>query len=178
MGLKRFYFREILPGDILKFLEESNITKSGGGARDLRIRPASVYAELLLEMFPNLGNLPGNQRGQVKWRRGKKTESVEIILWRPTAARPGELRIPKISRISAWEIDPSSYHADKDENLAWFYLLAQDQEGVWALILRERFLEMQDPVVRKFVKERIKAKKGGRAIAGGMDIVKNKVYAP
>lgn len=41
--IKRFVFREVLAGDVLKFAAQSSSSGTGGGARDMRFRPYDKF---------------------------------------------------------------------------------------------------------------------------------------
>lgn len=85
-------YKCIVQGDLSKFTASSNITKSGGGARDLRFSPASEFFPAFKRMFPKEEN--GILRGFFSWNDHAPTE-VEIHP--PTSSRPNEVRIARIN---------------------------------------------------------------------------------
>src|SRR4051794_32731649 len=103
-GPGEVYFQEVKPGDLKKLLGSSNDRPSvGGGARDLRVRPAAIYGELLQPFFPRPSDQDGISEGEVFWwaEMGEVTHA-RMELWRPTDARPDEARIARIGVIGGW----------------------------------------------------------------------------
>ena len=105
--IARIVFREILEGDRLKFIAQSNISDTGGGARDLRFRGWDQMEEVLRKLFP--GTEVAKRRragadtleiysGRFHWLR--KSDGVEVsreaLLEPPTDARPNEARITRV----------------------------------------------------------------------------------
>jgi hypothetical protein len=108
--IKRLVFREVLPGDTLKFAAKSNKQKAaGGGARDFRYRPYNKFDNIFGKIL--------KQRSKVTRRRNKKSVSVGIYYDNatlvqngintpkvlefepPTTARKGEGRLTKLSSL-------------------------------------------------------------------------------
>jgi hypothetical protein len=165
------YFQEIVPGDVRKFRAESNDSPTGGGARDLRI--PKKYGPRLSAMFPKAGGQAGLRVGEIYCQTDAgTTEHAEVTLWRPTDARPGELRLGKIYNVSACNFDEGEYGEARESGEMWFFLLVKDADGVvWAKILKQRHLTGERDEVRRYIAQRINAKRGNIAVRGTMDFV-------
>lgn len=85
-------YKRIVEGDLSKFTATSNVTPSGGGARDLRFSPASVFFPVFQRMFPNVG---GILRGRFSWKNHADTEAV---IRPPSTARPNEIWISTVHK--------------------------------------------------------------------------------
>lgn len=90
-GVKIVVYKRIVSGDLSKFTATSNITQSGGGARDLRFSPASEFFPVFQRMFPTSDN--GVLRGQFFWNNHNPTDAE---IHPPTNSRPNEVRIGRI----------------------------------------------------------------------------------
>ena len=108
-GVKRILAREVLDGDVKKFQALSNDAPTGGGARDLRLRPADAFVEFLSRMFPttrpvsrraNVGGKGEVRVGELHWKDGPggKDRRAPIEVWEPTASRKGEIRLGQVHR--------------------------------------------------------------------------------
>ena len=105
-GVKLVIYKKIVAGDLSKFTATSNITQSGGGARDLRFNPADQFLTVFRKMFPRVSD-NGVLTGYFSWANHANTE-VEIHP--PTNARPNEVRIGRIH-----ECFPTQYIPDNDK---------------------------------------------------------------
>ena len=172
------FFQEIKLGDVAKQKAASNIADTGGGARDLRIRPAQEFTRILNRMFP----LPGSQervfKGNIHWfDGGNNLQSGEVEFWRPTDARPNEARIGRINMIGAWAIDEQAYKTAQDAGNKWFYLLVMDTDGtVWARLLKEENLPNENKAVREYVQKQIRETSSAHAVRGSMDFQSKEEY--
>jgi hypothetical protein len=94
-----FVYKEIVSGDLRKLLAESNDSKTGGGARDLRL-PWKTFRPIMWQIF----NKEDIGRGGKKIRvadvtyldADDKPRRTRLEYWPPTASRPTEDRISKI----------------------------------------------------------------------------------
>lgn len=172
------FFQEIKPGDVRKQRAQSNDASSGGGARDLRIRPADKFTPILANMFPDVGSEEGVLQGTVHWLDDRdEVQAATVELWRPTDARPGEARIGRIHLIDSWYVDEADYNADQGRGLKWFYLLVKDIKGVtWARLLYEENLPHEIKEVSRYVTERIRNTPASRAVRGTIDFVTGVEY--
>ena len=65
-GVKLVIYKKIVEGDLSKFTATSNVTPSGGGARDLRFSPAKEFFPVFQKLFPfgaDKGTLHGHLCG-------------------------------------------------------------------------------------------------------------------
>lgn len=174
----RILFRQILDGDRLKFIAQSNITDSGGGARDLRFRAWDEMQGLLRKLFP-VARLEKRRRsagdalevyiGRFHWLTKSGQEvSKEAVLEPPTDARPNEARITRVHEYACFTIQKP------DEGYGRLLaLFIQKQDGsVWPFIVTERSLEHDDwnPAVADFLLSALNAKRpSARAAYGFID---------
>lgn len=149
--IARIVFREILDGDRLKFVAQSNISDSGGGARDLRFRGWDVMEEALRKLFPQTQVAKRRRAnsetleiyaGQFHWVR--KSDGIEVsreaLLEPPTDARPNESRITRVH-----EYDCFTISAPEEGSGRLMVLFIQKLDGsVWPFVITERSLEHDD----------------------------------
>lgn len=136
-GVRRVIFREFLPGDRKKKDGVSNISQSGGGARDLRYSPAEKFEDVVAEMFPTT-RTEARQRGgstvelnvrvgEVHWDEHGTVKSVEAVFEPPTDARPNEWRLRRVTNIP-----PIKQPPPEAEGAAFVILVENDEGQVWA----------------------------------------------
>lgn len=146
----RIVFRQILDGDRLKFIAQSNITDTGGGARDLRFRAWDEMEGLLRKLFPNTriekrrrgaGHALEVYIGRFYWlSQSGKEVSREAVLEPPTDARPNESRITRVH-----EYDCFTIQNPEEGSGRLLALFVQKQDGcVWPFVVTERSLEHDD----------------------------------
>jgi hypothetical protein len=158
----KVFFQEVKEGDIRKFNEESNDSDSGGGARDLRLRPESKFWTEMQDFFPTIVN-SRHRQGSILSQSpdGNSASTATISIMGATAARPGECRICKIGSIETWAISPQDYQAAVGAGSRWFYLLILDDKGhVWASKFRSDVLPQMDASVRAKIEGEISRAKG------------------
>jgi hypothetical protein len=172
------FFQEIRPGDVEKQKATSNLAPTGGGARDLRIRPATEFTAMLTPMFPLPGPQQGVTQGPVYWLgEDNSIRTTQVEYWRPTAARPGEARIGRIHFIEAWSVDEQEYANAAAAGNKWFYLLVMDADSVvWARILKEENLPNENRVVREYIERRIGETQPHHAVRGSMNFRTREEY--
>ena len=91
LGIKLVVYKRIVEGDLSKFTATSNITPTGGGARDLRFSPAEEFFPVFQRMF--IRGSDGVLRGQFSWANHTPTEAE---IHPPTNSRPNEVRITRV----------------------------------------------------------------------------------
>ena len=102
--IDRVLFRLLTDGDRLKMDAASNMSPSGGGARDLRFRPASEFLPFFKKMLPEVvlerrgSTQVETYRGSVWWEASGQQKSRPMRVWPATRARPGECRIANINQ--------------------------------------------------------------------------------
>ena len=94
-----FVYKEIVSGDIRKLLAESNDSKTGGGARDLRL-PWKTFRPIMRRIF-TIDAVGRGGRGirvaEVTFLdRNGSPQRTELEYWPATSARPAEDRIAKV----------------------------------------------------------------------------------
>ena len=166
-------FREVLPGDIKKQLAQSNIAKSGGGARDLRFGGMKKWVPFFGRLFTVPGSKEGVAKGRVYWvDNAGRTRNVDIECWRPTKARPNELRLGKIHLVGGWVVDEKAYTASHQKGEKWFYsLFLDDRNRLWAKLLTEENLNEELVAVRDYIQRRIKETRAGATVYGAISLV-------
>jgi hypothetical protein len=172
--IARIVFRQILDGDRLKFIAQSNITDSGGGARDLRFRRWDKMEKILRQLFP--GSKTEKRRrgssdalevftGRLHWMKGGKEQSREALLEPPTDARPNEVRITRVHEYECFTIQQPDEGAGR-----LIALFVQKHDGtVWPFVITERSLEHDNwnPAVAEFLLSALNAERPQRNAAYG-----------
>lgn len=107
-ALVRLVYREVLPGDVAKFAGKSNITPSGGGARDFRFRPYSKFQGIFERLLTGR-KTETRVRNKVRTPTLIYTSTVTVTdvtgtvsvrpieFEPPTTARDDEGRLPRLS---------------------------------------------------------------------------------
>ncbi len=97
-------YKELSGADLRKLEANSNDTKSGGGARDLRL-PHRAFGHLMSRLLPNTRPESRGKKskidaivnyGPVTYYEGSTKQSTEFVYWPPTDARPSEGRIARV----------------------------------------------------------------------------------
>ena len=70
--VKIVVYKKIVEGDLKKFFAQSNITQSGGGARDLRFSPAKEFFSIFQRMFTHKED-DGTFTGYFNWSENTPT---------------------------------------------------------------------------------------------------------
>jgi hypothetical protein len=175
--IARIVFREILDGDRLKFIAQSNISDSGGGARDLRFRGWDVMEDVLRKVFPQTQVAKRRREGahtleiyagRFHWLQGGSEISREALLEPPTDARPNESRVTRVH-----EYDCFTIKAPEEGSGRLLVLFIQKLDGsVWPFVITERSLEHEDwnPIVADFLLSALNAeRRRGNAAYGFVD---------
>lgn len=94
-----FVYKEIVSGDIRKLLAESNDSKTGGGARDLRL-PWKAFRPIMLQIFTKEALGRGGKGIRVAdvtfLDANDQPQRTQLEYWPATSARPTEDRIAKV----------------------------------------------------------------------------------
>ena len=127
----RVLFQILERGDRLKMDGSSNVAPTGGGARDLRFRPASEFLPFFKKMLPKVvpktrgATQIDTYRGSVSWKRSGQQKSQDMTVWPPTDTRPDECRIATINAFDFGdlvEMDPAD-----DRSV---FMLFQQRNGI------------------------------------------------
>ncbi len=100
--VKLVIYKRIVDGDLSKFTATSNITQTGGGARDLRFSPAAEFFPVFRRLFSQ--DRDGILRGQFSWAHHSPTDAE---IHPPTNSRPNEVRIGRINECFPQEVIPT-----------------------------------------------------------------------
>lgn len=94
-----FVYKEIVAGDLRKLVAESNDSKTGGGARDLRL-PSKTFRPIMERIFTTdavgRGDKPIKTAVVTYLDEDGKTQQTELSYWPPTRSRNTEDRIAQI----------------------------------------------------------------------------------
>jgi hypothetical protein len=127
-------YKRCVPGDRLKVEGRAQSSGTGGGAKDIRFNPLSMFEAVFQEVFSASRTEPKGARvnsGPVYWSEGGKTKGpIEIEIWAPAkGAKRGEMRIGSVPEVIPFDKD----HIP-DQKLDPFFLIWTDaDEGqVWA----------------------------------------------
>lgn len=184
---QRIYFREFTAGDEKKRQAKSNKSKSGGGARDIRM-PHRAFGPLMAEMLPSRRTVPRKREKQpvmleiysgtlhypINPDDPQGEESTMMIDYEPpTTARSTEGRIPQIPKI------PSLRNVPDGTLGTIFLLLVQNSRGeLRAHYVTEDDLRRAgwDPDLVNTILGCAKKKKANRAVQGYIDYTSGKHY--
>jgi hypothetical protein len=184
---QRIYFRVFTKADEKKRQAKSNKSKTGGGARDIRMNHKH-FGPLMAKMLP--------KRLKVMRRReGSRTEiqvyagplhypvdpdepegaesTMQIEYEPPTTARRSEGRIPRISKI------PSLRHAPKGDVGLIFVLLIQSSRGeIRAHYVTETSLRTEDwhPEIVQTILNCVATTRRNRIAQGYIDFATGRKY--
>ena len=94
-----FAYKEIVEGDLRKLIAESNDSKTGGGARDLRL-PWKTFRPVMHRIFTEDGVGRGGKAirvAQISYLDDEgHIQTTELHFWPPTNARKSEGRISRV----------------------------------------------------------------------------------
>jgi hypothetical protein len=142
--LRRFVYKEVLEGDLRKARGESNDAHSGGGARDLRLRPwDGHFEEIVAAMATQVDQDKGRDRYHVDLTSvisGERPLVTKAVFWPPTQVRPNEGRLANIDRIPAFA--PGQMPPEAEGRALYF--IWQDEDGVYASVISETSLKSGD----------------------------------
>lgn len=192
-NVARILYKEIKEGDLKKFIAKSNITKSGGGARDLRFGPYNTLTPLIQQMFPIIVNLQRKrnkslislsiQKGTFCWYDNNgSVQSQDVFFEPPTSARRSEWRITRVNTYKCF--DKSRFPANVNNvNQRLLLLLAQccgQNQPVWPFFIDTATLNnpaLWNPnVANELVKCIGKKRNPKNSVLGYYDFVNSKGY--
>ncbi len=154
----RVLLQNIEEGDRLKFEARSNVSATGGGARDLRFRPESDFLPFFGRMFPHkrieTRTSKGVQSqievfsGTVTWSEAAVDKSATMEVWPATNARPNECRIARISSFGLYDLIKS----DPNGGRSVFMMFQQANNTIRLYFTTETSLRTGnwDPEIKKF----------------------------
>lgn len=157
-------FKEIVGGDLRKFRALSNDSPTGGGARDLRFRPFTVFDEGFARLFPDSrtarrrrGGAPVEVQirvGRFWWKEADgHVHSKEAIWEPPTDVRANEGRLAVVHTYPPLRrLPPSSEGrivlmlAKRSDNSVWPHFATESElrAGLWSQELSTAILRCLD----------------------------------
>lgn len=183
----RLIYKEIVAGDLLKFSATSNISQTGGGARDLRIRPMTEFLPIIQLMFPETEKQNRSREGKtvaLDILKGKfccvdangNTKTETVFFEPPTDARPNEGRI---ARVNSYECFKTTEIFKANDKL-FLILIQNDDETVWPYFHYESSFRQKGtwhPAVEKALTDCIAAKRASvTVVMGYYDFTTKKSY--
>jgi hypothetical protein len=144
-GPQRLLYKRFLVGDDRKVKGRSNISKTGGGARDVRFGPWEKFEDIVKVMFPET-TIKMTRRKDPRTGKYARHEAVvhvgtllyqddlrgraqmaamAVEFWEPTGARAFEGRLARAGKLPPFR--PGTMPAGKG---SVFMLLAQDANGM------------------------------------------------
>jgi hypothetical protein len=168
------FFKQVMAGDIEKYMTRSSTSGTGGGARDLRVSPASLFRPLLAQMLSERRGDPRFTHGRVLSRVGRNILTTDVELWRPTAARRNELRISRFYEVPGWELAEDQFREYQNRGEMLFYVLEMDIHGtVTAKVLSCSHLTRRNPTIRAHVGDLQQRVNARTSIIGAVDVIRN-----
>lgn len=167
--IKIVVYKKIVEGDLKKFFAQSNISPSGGGARDLRFSPAVQFFPIFQRMFRTLKS-DGSYAGYFNWPEHAPTE---VTIYPPTRSRHNEVRIARVH-----ECIPSKYIPHSVGDCILILILDVDDK-VWPYFITEKSLKEDDwhPRIREGILTGLNAHRGVKSSPMGyIDIEKGGSY--
>lgn len=159
LNIVRVFLFRIDGGDRRKFIAQANNTDSGGGPRDLRVRPEDKiwpFFERLLTgrktvTRPRTGGTADILVGEILWKDGSSEERGRIEIWPHQDRRPNECRIAKVYQ---WGAD-HLIQTDPDGGQSVLMLFQQADGVVRLFFTTEAILRAGnwDPTVKSFASE-------------------------
>ena len=162
-------FQQMTEATARKALNESADATTGGGARDLRLRPYDRMNPFMERLLPQTrpktrpGGGPVTVRwGMVTWGDGREEQEIEY--WPPTNARPGEGRIARISSLPPLSTPPQ----DIDGAVVLF---VRDEGGLlWVRYATADGLRNSIPQVGELIRNCIGNAAPSRIVTGYIDL--------
>lgn len=140
---ERIVWKQLNDGDYRKFVAESNDSRTGGGARDLRFRHFDEFEPILGQMFPGRSPNQGPRgvevfTGTIAWKEGASTRRMEGKIWPPTTVRPNEGRLATVDMYKPFsdaQRFPGEYElvvlVHDSDNEVWPYVIGHTQLEEW-----------------------------------------------
>lgn len=167
LDVKLVIYKRIVEGDLSKFTATSNITPSGGGARDLRFSPADKFFPVFQRMFTQNGSILS---GYFSWANHVDTK-VEIHS--PTNARPNEVRIGRIHECFPQSVIPNN-------SSDCILLIVLDSTGKVSPYFTSQYSLQHDnwhPAIKNPILEGLNAQRSAKTTAMGyVDIENGRSY--
>jgi hypothetical protein len=165
MAVAEILCHEITEGDIRKINAISNDADTGGGARDLRF--SIDFAPCLDRLFPKEVT-----QGRTPYRvgtfehidaKGRRTTCNVMYAFKPTKARPGEVRIAQINKVPFFSDIPKIHGAD---GLLFICFIRRTNGIPLAQYLTEKQMgsEESNQLIAGAMRSAIRKKRGNNAV--------------
>lgn len=162
-------YKRIVAGDLSKFTATSNVTQSGGGARDLRFSPAEKFLPIFQRMFTACDET-GKLRGFFSWA---DHENTEVFIHPPTSSRPNEVRIGCIHECFPANVIP-------DSAVDCILLIVLDNNGrIYPYFTSQQSLQHDNwhPAIKNPILEGLNARRSAKITAMGyIDVANERSY--
>lgn len=187
-GVARILYKEIVVGDLKKIEAKSNITPTGGGARDFRFGEFDRLEPIIRKMFPQAVKQTRRRggkavtveifRGVFYWDFNGKVEDKTVEFEPPTTARPQEGRITRVHEQPVFDLN--RIPKVREDNRVLLLLVQRNDGTVWPHFIEESSLHVADawdPRVASELLSCIRARRAeGRAVIGYRDFVTGEHY--
>lgn len=166
------FFKQVMAGDVEKYLTRSSTAGTGGGARDLRFSPADRFHPLLSQMLSEPSSDPRYTHGPVLSQQAEETTTTDVELWRPTDSRPNEIRISRFYEVPGWYLSEDDFEHAESNGTMLFYVLEMDIHGtVTAKVLSEEQLTRTNVAIRNHLMELQSNPSHRASIIGAVDVI-------
>ena len=165
-------FQQLRLATVLKAQGVSNDAPTGGGARDLRLRPYDRFQPFMERLLPETRTQSRQDGGEVTIRYGLATwgdgsETREIKYWPPTNARPREGRIAQISSLLPLAVPPEDVEGS-------VILFVRDEDGlIWVRYATDEGLRDSLPEVGDSIRDCLGNATENRIATGYIDLTPN-----
>ena len=165
-------FQQLRLATVLKAQAVSNEAPTGGGARDLRLRPYDRFQPFMERLLPDARTRLRRDGGEVTIRYGLATwgdgsETREIEYWSPTNARPREGRIAQINSLPPLAVPPEDVEGA-------VILFVRDEDGlIWVRYATDEGLRASLPEVGDFILDCLGNATENRIATGYIDLAPN-----
>lgn len=170
----RILFQELREATILKAQAQSADASSGGGARDIRLRPHDVVQPFMERMFPRERTVlrragRGRPAERIAIRIGTATwgdghDLVELEYWPPTRARPKEGRIGRINMVPPLADPPS------DAEGAVVLFVQDENDLIWVRYATAEGVQRSIPEVGDVIRDCLERTRPGLIASGYIDL--------
>lgn len=186
----RFLYKEIVEGDLRKIEARSNISDTGGGARDFRFGSYDQLFPVIRQMFPAVVKENRKRGGVTKqidifegvfyWQdtAGGPVSSRPSFFEPPTDVRPSEGRIVRVHEYPCF--DTRRIPRGGVGNRVLLLLIQRVDGTVWPHFAEESSLRTPgawDPTVANEILRCLDARRAeGRAVIGFVDFISHRNY--
>lgn len=186
----RILYKEIVEGDLRKIEAQSNLSDTGGGARDFRFGSYGKLLPVIPEMFPSVVRLERRRKGvptkidvyqgEFYWQdtQGGPVSSKKSYFEPPTDARPSEGRIRRVHEYPCF--DTSRIPKGGEGNRVLLLFIQQMDGTVWPHFVEEVSIRTPgawDQTVAEELIRCLNAKRGeNMAVIGFRDFISGQGY--